>query len=187
VTTLATVSERKPITLDAIAGAGLVIVDREGLGALTMRRLAAELQVEAPSLYHHVRGKEAVLDLVAVHVLNQAPLLASRARTPKGRVRDLVLAYREAMLEHPNVFALLMQLTAERSGLLNSAHAILAELRGSGLSDRVARERNQHIAAYVTGWIGTEIAGGKAGRHSTLELPELDLRTFLDGLELLLA
>jgi AcrR family transcriptional regulator len=186
VTAIATVSERRPITLETIAAAALAVLDGEGLAALTMRRLAAELHVEAPSLYHHVRGKDALLDLVAVHVTNQAPLVVSRARTPQGRIRDLVLAYREAMLAHPNVFGLLMQLRSESPGLLNSANAVLDELLACGLSPRAARERYLHCAAYVNGWIAVEVTVTGTTKHSTLDLPDLDTRTFLAGLELLL-
>jgi AcrR family transcriptional regulator len=40
----------------------VALADVEGLGALTMRRLAQELGVEAMSLYHHVANKDDILD-----------------------------------------------------------------------------------------------------------------------------
>lgn len=185
-TTTTTTSERRPLTREAIAAAALALIDGDGLDALTMRRLAAELYVEAASLYHHVPGKNALLELVAVHMLNQAPLLTSRSRTPRGRIRELVLAYRDEMLAHPNAFALVLQLRSEPPGLLNSAHAVLAELRACGLSDQAARERYLHCSAYVNGWIQAELAVRTSTRHSSLQLPELDTRTFLKGIDLLL-
>ena len=53
---------RTPVTKDLLFRRALAIVDAEGLSALTMRRLAADLGVEAASLYHHVPNKQAVLD-----------------------------------------------------------------------------------------------------------------------------
>ena len=47
------------------------LADREGLGALTMRRLGAELGVEAMSLYKHVANKEAILDGVVELIVAQ--------------------------------------------------------------------------------------------------------------------
>ena len=40
----------------------IVVADGEGIEAVTMRRLARELDVEAASLYHHVTGKDEILD-----------------------------------------------------------------------------------------------------------------------------
>jgi AcrR family transcriptional regulator len=184
--TVTTTPERRPLTRDTISAAALAVVDGDGLDALTMRRLAAELRVEAASLYYHVAGKNALLELVAVHLLNQAPLLASRAHRPQERICELVLAYREVMLAHPNAFALVLQLRSESPGLLNSAHAVLDELRACGLSERLALERYLHFSAYVNGWIHVELAVRKSTRRSTLGLPEFDTRTFLAGIELLL-
>ena len=53
------------ITRDALAAAGLAVLRREGLDALSMRKVAAELGVRAASLYYHVQDKEQLLDLLA--------------------------------------------------------------------------------------------------------------------------
>ena len=57
------------ITRDALAAAPLTVLERDGLDALSMRRVAAELDVQAASLYWHVRNKEELLDLLADAVL----------------------------------------------------------------------------------------------------------------------
>lgn len=53
------------ITVPAIAEAALTVIRASGVDGLTMRALADRLQVRAPSLYHHVRNKSELLDLVA--------------------------------------------------------------------------------------------------------------------------
>ena len=55
-------SPRPPLTRERVLQAAVGVADRDGLGALTMRRLGAELGVEAMSLYKHVTNKEEVLD-----------------------------------------------------------------------------------------------------------------------------
>ena len=56
-------SPREPLTRDRIIDTALHIVDGQGLGRLTMRRLGDALQVEAMAIYHHLpRGKEELLD-----------------------------------------------------------------------------------------------------------------------------
>ena len=56
----------KPLTKDELFDTALAIADADGLEALTMRRLASEVGVEAASLYHHIPNKEALLDGVLV-------------------------------------------------------------------------------------------------------------------------
>lgn len=51
--------------------AAVALVDAEGIQALTMRRLAADLGVEAMSLYYHLPGKEALLDGLVESVIDQ--------------------------------------------------------------------------------------------------------------------
>src|SRR3954451_24152005 len=60
---------REPLTRDRIIETALHIVDGQGLGRLTMRRLGDALQVEAMAIYHHLpRGKEELLDGLVAHV-----------------------------------------------------------------------------------------------------------------------
>ncbi|HEX7171401.1 MAG TPA: TetR family transcriptional regulator, partial [Candidatus Limnocylindria bacterium] len=53
---------REPLSRHRVLQAAMSLADREGLGALTMRRLGAELGVEAMSLYKHVSDKDDILD-----------------------------------------------------------------------------------------------------------------------------
>ncbi len=53
---------RIPLSRGRVLRAAVDLADRDGLEALTMRRLAQELGVEAMSLYHHVANKDAILD-----------------------------------------------------------------------------------------------------------------------------
>jgi AcrR family transcriptional regulator len=57
-----TVTKRRSLDRRRILVTALRLVDREGLEALSMRKLGAELRVEAMSLYNHVPNKSALLD-----------------------------------------------------------------------------------------------------------------------------
>ena len=52
---------REPISREAIVTAAIQLLDREGLAALSMRRLGDELGVGAASLYWHVGSKDGLL------------------------------------------------------------------------------------------------------------------------------
>jgi TetR/AcrR family transcriptional regulator, tetracycline repressor protein len=99
---------RTPLTRERIVRAALALVDEAGLGALTMRRLGAELGVEAMSLYKHVAGKEAILD--GIRELLIAEFAATLPPGPATGWRDdlarFARAYRSVGRAHPEAFAL---------------------------------------------------------------------------------
>lgn len=55
---------RRPLSQEAVVDAALAVLDREGLGGLSMRRVAQELGTGPASLYAHVSGKEELLELL---------------------------------------------------------------------------------------------------------------------------
>jgi AcrR family transcriptional regulator len=62
---------------------------RVGVQRVTMRELAAELDAAVPSVYYHVPGKQAALDLLAESVLAEIPI--SRGRSVGHPARRAVL------------------------------------------------------------------------------------------------
>ncbi|MGB7962047.1 MAG: TetR family transcriptional regulator [Propionicimonas sp.] len=79
---MTTAAVRTPLSRDRVLAAAMKLVDAEGIPALTMRRLAADLGVEAMSLYHHVPGKERLLDGLTEAVLGEInTAVAARVRT----------------------------------------------------------------------------------------------------------
>src|SRR5262245_54894394 len=59
-----TAPAQEPLTLDRIVTTAIELVDREGLDALSMRRLGTELDAGATTLYWHVKNKDELLDLM---------------------------------------------------------------------------------------------------------------------------
>lgn len=136
---------RVRLTREAVLRRAVEVADADGLPALTMRRLADELGVEAMSLYHHVAGKDALLDgiaeLVFEEVLEAAASVApdldavtqGRARW-QDAVRARVLVARTVMLRHP--WAPLLIATRPAIGFAASRHvdALVGLMRAGGLS-----------------------------------------------------
>ncbi|TAM65784.1 TetR family transcriptional regulator [Mycobacterium sp.] len=95
---------------DAVVEASLRIIDTEGLDALSLPRLARELNVQAPSLYHHFTDKAEILKAVA-----RAIVVETRLPDPQSVPNwiewlvALSLAFRESMLRHRNAVPLLLQ------------------------------------------------------------------------------
>ena len=74
-------SARLPLSRDRVVAEAMAPADEEGLAALSMRALAGRLGVEAMSLYHHVAGKEDLLDAMVDAVFGEMHLPVRRART----------------------------------------------------------------------------------------------------------
>ena len=70
---------RLPLSRDRILRAALELADEDGIESLTMRRLGRALGFEAMSLYHHVAGKDDVLDGILDLVLGE-----SESPSPSG-------------------------------------------------------------------------------------------------------
>jgi AcrR family transcriptional regulator len=97
-----------PLTRDEIFAAALAIIDAEGVEALSMRRLARDLGVEAMSIYHHVRDKQALLGgVVELSVRAEAPAPPKPGAAWQDVVAAVVLGFRRTLIAHPNVLPLM--------------------------------------------------------------------------------
>ena len=124
-----------PLSRDRVLAAAIDVADTSGLGDVTMRRVAAELGVEAMSLYHHVSGKEDLLDGVVTALVGEI----AAAAEPNGadwreNVRRRCLAAREVMLRHPWAPALLSTRTTVPPAVYLHYEALLAAMVDGGLS-----------------------------------------------------
>lgn len=85
------------------------VLENEGPESLTMRRLADELGIQAPSLYKHFPGKAGVeLALIedGLADIGQVSHRAIHQPGSEGRLNALLHAYRRYSLSHPNLYRL---------------------------------------------------------------------------------
>lgn len=104
-TTDAEAPARERLTRERIVKAALRIMDEEGLDAVSMRRVAREVGVEAMSLYHHVRDKEDLLDGICAAVMRDFRF-PDEDRPWIEVARDGAREWRRVLRDHPNVIAL---------------------------------------------------------------------------------
>jgi AcrR family transcriptional regulator len=96
-----------PISRGAIVTAGVELTQSEGLGAVTMRRLAAELGTWPAALYHHLGDRDAVHDAISDRVVAQFPLPEDSLGW-RAWYRALLLGGRIVLRAHPGVARRLM-------------------------------------------------------------------------------
>jgi len=100
------------------------ILEREGSGAVTMRRLAEELRIQAPSLYKHIAGKTEIEAALQQRALERLGAVLAGA---SGDLATLAAAYRRWALEHPRLYELSARHSLDRRGLAPGVEAAAAE------------------------------------------------------------
>src|SRR5262245_30998279 len=134
-----------------VVAAALALVVPEGPAALTMRRLATELDVGTPTLYWHVGSRD---ELVAEVMRAQSERLAERpveGTTTRQRVLSAALHIYEGAVEERELTSLAHQ-TGTSSLLLSRLEAVLVgELEAAGLADAALGEALRSILVVITG------------------------------------
>jgi AcrR family transcriptional regulator len=126
-------SGREPLSRERILDAATELADRDGIGAVSMRRLGQHLGVEAMSLYKHVGGKDDVLAGIADRVASEFALPSADAEW-RTAVRDSSIAAHAVLLRHPWAGPLLESILEPGPARLTYLNAVVGVLRGAGLS-----------------------------------------------------
>ncbi len=151
---------RKPLlSRDRIVACALTLVDAEGLGAVSTRRLAAELGVSGPSLYNHFRTKNEILDAVADTVCARVDLSMLQDGTPwREALLGWARSYRTALTEHPNIVPFLARGPGLRPSQLRMADAVFGAMTEAGWS----RAHATHIGALMRYFVAGSALGSFA-------------------------
>src|SRR5687768_11190767 len=91
---------RIPLSRERVLQAAITLADARGIEALSMRKLAQELGVEAMSLYHHVARKDDILNGIVEVVLEEIELPATGAEW-KETIRRSAISAHGVFLRHP--------------------------------------------------------------------------------------
>ena len=155
--------ERTPLSRERIVATALRLIDERGLAQLSMRRLGAELGVEAMSLYKHVANKDALLDGVRELLLSE---LGDAPPAGEDWTAELLLfarRYRALGRSHPEAFSLLAR-GADRAYVAGrtGAEAGLRSLLAAGFDQETAAYALRSVVRYVLGFSLIDMAGEDA-------------------------
>ncbi|WP_093712409.1 TetR/AcrR family transcriptional regulator [Actinacidiphila alni] len=124
---------RPGLTPAAIVTAGRRLIEREGLEALTMRAVAAELNTAPASLYRHVADRDALLLAILEQIAEGLPVEVP-GRTPRTRLRRRWLAAHTYMADHVWVLHILIRGEMVAETAFRFTDACLADFLAAGLS-----------------------------------------------------
>ncbi|MEU4577426.1 TetR/AcrR family transcriptional regulator [Nonomuraea sp. ATR24] len=149
-----------PLTLGEIHAAALRMVDEGGVDALSMRKLAAELDVNPMSLYHHVPSKEALIQQICVGMANRLELPPDDGTPWQEQLRALALAYHALARAYPALFAYAYAHQqpgiAHEGGIWGVLHRIL---RAAGVPGPDVERTGDVLHAFMSGFVLAETKG----------------------------
>lgn len=164
-------SRKNALDRAAVVQAAAELVNREGAGALTLNRLAAELGIQPPSLYNHIDGLAGLLrELEILNARRLADCLAEAAIGQAGQegLLRLAQAYREYIKKNPGLYSAGLRSsgtlrepdTRMQEAEERAVRVVLALLASLGLSGEQALHAARGLRSAVHGFATLEIAGG---------------------------
>jgi len=159
---------RAGLSTEAVVAAAAELADAEGLRALTLAALAAQLGVRTPSLYAHVDGLEDLRERLATRgavELADALTAATAGRSGGEALSELAHAYRAYAHEHPGAYEALQRAPLTRGAQASAAAqrivALLERiLAGYGLQGEQALHSVRAIRAAMHGFVSLEAQEG---------------------------
>lgn len=146
-----------PLSRDLVIAAATALADDAGIAALSMRKLATTMRVEAMSLYHHVLNKDDLLDgmVDAVFAEVESPRLDLAWTTAMRQRAD---SLRHALLRHRWAVGLMDSRSSPGLATLRHHDAMIGCCRAAGFSVVEAAHAFSLIDSYVYGFVLQEIA-----------------------------
>jgi AcrR family transcriptional regulator len=170
---------RNTLTRDRVMDRALALAEREGLDALTIRALAADLGVKPMAIYHYVASKDVLLDALVDRVFAEVPLPRADEGDGDGwrePLADRSRAMRDLLARHRWALSVLETRAHPGPATLAAHEAVLDVLRRSGFSIEASAHAFALLDAFVFGYALQESMLEAAG------LPDspADLRAGMD-------
>ncbi|MEU3255094.1 TetR/AcrR family transcriptional regulator [Streptomyces sp. NPDC006997] len=167
---------RPPLSRERVIRTAVEVADEKGsAAALTMRAVAQRLGVEAMSLYHHVAGREDILDGMVDAVFAEIDL-PPRDGDWKSAMRHRAESARAALRRHPWAVGLMDSRAQPGPATLRHHDAVLGSLRGSGFSVPMAAHAVSLIDSYLYGFVLQELSLPFTGEAELREVADAMFR-----------
>ena len=199
-------AERTPLDRGRIELAAIELIEKDGLGEFSMRKLGAALGVEAMSLYHHFPSKAHLFDALLDRLVVESTADDDATRPWRERARRLCIAYRELAQRYPEFARFMILHRMNTRGGLAWLERVVRIFTDAGFDFEGAARAFRSMGYYLIGAMLDETAGYARGPTAAEPVPleeQAEIaptvmklspyfqrdhwdRTFLSGLELLL-
>lgn len=145
-------NSRPKISRESVLEAALALIDRDGITGFSMRKLGAELGIEAMTLYYHFPNKDAILDGL-IEQITERSLIVSHEKAEEWTtwLRALAVSFRRELLRHPRLLPLVATRPAMTPETLRMVEQIVAPLRAAGFSPLRSFQILNTITTFVIG------------------------------------
>ncbi|MGA5205789.1 TetR/AcrR family transcriptional regulator [Streptomyces variegatus] len=150
-------SARTPLSRERVIRTAVAVADEKGANALTMRAIAEPLGVEAMSLYHHVAGREDILDGMVDAVFGEIDL-PPRDTDWKSALRHRADSARAVLRRHPWAVGLMDSRSQPGPATLRHHDAVIGTLRAGGFSVPMTAHAVSLIDSYLYGFVLQELS-----------------------------
>ena len=153
---------------DRVLRAAIQIADRSGIEALTMRKLAQKLGVEAMTLYYYVAKKDDIVDGILDLVVSEIEL-PSEVGDWKAAIRRSAISAHQVLLRHPWACSLMMSPARIRAARLRYMESLLKRLREAGFSAEMTHHAYHALDSHILGFTMWEV-GYTAGARELRDM-----------------
>jgi TetR/AcrR family tetracycline transcriptional repressor len=157
-------STRERLSRDTLAAGALALADREGLEAVTIRRLATVVSVTPMALYWHFTDKDAVLDGIAEQIYTSVVIPDVVDGPWDEQLREMLLMVLAAVRPHPLVADLLAPRIMKSGAGLVLAERVIGLLRRAGFAASEASQTASFLLCSIITLVTSE-----PGKQSPLD------------------
>ena len=145
------------LTRRRIIATAMDVIERDGVEAISMRRLAIELGCGVMSLYSHIPSTSALLDGVADAVMSGLEITSAPAAEWQEQIRSQATAFRQLARAHPRCTLVVVTRPHPTASTLRPLEAALATLHEAGFPGHDAIRIVRTLVAHIMGSLLREI------------------------------
>jgi AcrR family transcriptional regulator len=165
------IEPRIPLSKERVLRAAVEFADAHGIEALSMRRLAKELGVEAMSLYNHVANKDEILGGIVEIVASEVEVPSDPANW-KTSIRQSAISAHDAFIRHRWSCSLMTSTPSVVPSRMRWMEGVLATLREAGFSPNLTHHAYHALDSHITGFTLWQVSFPFDTREELLDLAE---------------
>jgi len=146
-------TQRSALSRERIVERAIAIADAEGIEAISMRRIAADLGATPMALYNHVANKDELMNGIAGQLLKEIDVSALDPTDWAKAIKIGYTEFRRVLLRHPNLLPVLQRKTEMSSDALRPIELAMSILQGAGFSPGEALLAHWTLSGFAMGHV----------------------------------
>ncbi|MFI6786611.1 TetR/AcrR family transcriptional regulator [Nonomuraea sp. NPDC050383] len=154
---------RGALDRETVVAAALDIADREGLGGVTMARVAEALGGSPMSLYRHLSDKQELLDAVADLAVSEIPAIVQDRRPWRVRLEEFALEVRRCTLRHPALVEIVLATYVRGPAAASVGLDMISLLHEAGFDEDSSIRGFMALRNHIIGALAWEVSRFRGG------------------------